>query len=231
MSKGSNSDSHGGHIDDPLNHDQGDDRGRDAMDNHGAGNNDGDNHGGNPGPMQSGPPAVGGETLTGTALADRLEGGDGADSIAGLDGNDRLEGGKGADTIDGGAGNDLIRGGQGADVLTGGAGNDTFRIDGGAKAVTDLDRITDFTHGQDKIVFDDEGAAATAANFTTDTAADFNAALASANAKMAAGADFVAVQVGGDVIVFADELNEHHVESAVILVGRALTDVSFGDIG
>jgi len=238
-------------ADDPANHDANDDRGgsvvmtaaargaddpanHDANDDHGA--NRGPGNAGDPGDDHDhndnnpGPPVMAAETLTGTDGADRLKGGDGDDSISGLGGNDRLEGGKGNDTIDGGAGDDLIRGGKGADVVTGGAGHDTFVIDSGAKAATDLDHILDFTHGEDRLVFDD-APAATAANFVTDTQADFAHALADANAKMAAGADFVAVQVGADVIVFADEVGDHHVESAVLLVGKTLADISSSDIG
>src|SRR6185437_4020861 len=157
-------------------------------------------------------------------------GANGDDNISGLAGNDRLEGGDGNDTIDGGDGNDLIRGGKGADVLTGGAGNDTFVIDSGAKSAAAIDHITDFTTGQDRLVFDD-APAVTTAGFGTDTAADFTTALSDANAKMAAGADFVAVQVGQDVIVFADAVGEHHVESAVLLVGKTLADIASTDIG
>jgi Ca2+-binding RTX toxin-like protein len=192
-------------------------------DNHGLGDGDREDH-------HHGPPAFLNDTLVGTAMADHLKGGPGDDSLSGLDGNDQLRGGPGADTIDGGAGNDTLSGGPGSDVLTGGAGDDVFKIDGPAKTLAGLDRITDFTHAHDKLVFDD-APMATAANFVTDTAADFQTALADANAKMAAGADFVAVQVGADVIVFADEAGEHHVDSGVLLVGRALTDVSFSDIG
>jgi len=252
MSKGSNS-GRGGHddpanhdlnddrlvsssrggLDDPANHDANDDRGgvpgADDPANHDLNDNDALMNN-NQGPGNQDNVAVAGETLTGTNGADRLKGGDGDDSISGLGGNDRLEGDKGNDTIDGGAGNDLIRGGQGADVLTGGTGADTFVIDSGARQLSDIDRITDFTHGVDKLVFDD-APAVTTAGFATDTAADFNTALADANAKMAAGADFVAVQVGADVIVFADEVGEHHVESAVLLVGKTLADIAATDIG
>lgn len=222
MSRGANSSSGHGHgLDDPQNHDQNDP------------DKNGDDHGhadGNPGDNQPGPPVAMAETLTGTDMNDRLRGGDGDDSISGLGGDDRLEGDKGADTIDGGAGDDTIDGGQGADVLTGGDGADVFKVDGSAKALTGLDKITDFTHGQDHLRFDD-APAATAGNFATDTAVDFKTALTDANAKMAAGADFVAVQVGADVVVFADEVGEHHADSAVLLVGKTLADISFSDIG
>jgi Ca2+-binding RTX toxin-like protein len=229
MSKGSSSNSgRGGGLDDPANHDANDDHG--ANRGPGAANNPGDDDD-NKGDNNHGvPPVVAAETLTGTDAVDRLQGGAGDDSISGLGGNDRLEGGKGNDTIDGGAGDDLIRGGKGADLLTGGAGHDTFVIDSGAKTAAGIDHITDFTHGEDRLVFDD-APAVTATNFVTDTQADFASALTDANAKMAAGADFVAVQVGADVIVFADEVGEHHVESAVLLVGKTLADISSSDIG
>jgi len=48
---------------------------------------------------------------------------------------------------------------------------------------------------------------------------------------MATGADVVAVQVGADVLVFADEAGEHHVDQAVLLVGKTLADVSVSDFG
>ncbi len=228
MSKSGSSSNHGGGLDDPMNHDNGDDGANRGPDNNA---DRGPDNGANQGDNNHGvPPVATAETLTGTDAVDRLKGGDGDDSISGLGGDDRLEGGKGNDTIDGGAGDDLIRGGTGADVLTGGAGHDTFVIDSGVKAATDLDRIMDFTHAEDRLVFDD-GPAVTATNFVTDTAADFTTAVADANAKMAAGADFVAVQVGADVIVFADEVGEHHVESGVLLVGKTLADISASDIG
>jgi Ca2+-binding RTX toxin-like protein len=239
MSHDGNDNSRGHVSDDPLNHDKGDNRGPDNPDNDVQGDlmGQGDLNGHGDGDDQDHrPPLVAAETLTGTAGDDVLRGGRGDDSLAGLDGNDLLRGGPGNDTIDGGAGNDTLSGGHGADVLTGGAGADVFRIDGSAKTLAGLDRITDFTHGEDKLVFDD-AAVATAANFATDTAVDFQTAVAGANAKMAAGADFVAVQVGADVIVFADEAGEagepaeHHVESGVLLVGKTLADIGVGDFG
>lgn len=165
------------------------------------------------------PPAGAANDLRGTAADD---------SLTGTDAAERLRGGDGADTLNGGGGADTLDGGHGADQLAGGAGADVFRIDGAAKTLAGLDRIVDFTHGEDKLVFDDS-VAATDANFATSTAADYDAALATANAKLASGADYVAVQVGTDVIVFAAEHGEHHVDSAVVLVGKSLTDISAGD--
>lgn len=65
-----------------------------------------------------------------------------------------LEGTAGADVLVGGAGDDIIRGGRGNDVLTGGAGKDSFVFAPG----DGTDRITDFTPGVDRLVF--EGVAA-----------------------------------------------------------------------
>lgn len=93
-----------------------------------------------------------GEILTGTAAGDRLDGGDGSQTIFGLDGDDLIVGGRdsldsrdinntipiadlddrteshdAADALYGGAGNDTIMGGAGDDTLDGGAGDDVLR--------------------------------------------------------------------------------------------------------
>ena len=81
---------------------------------------------------------------TGNALANKLTGNDGNNVLRGLDGKDG---------INGGAGDDTLYGGAGADKLTGGLGNDKFVFDS-MTVSADADTITDFTTGQDKIVFD-----------------------------------------------------------------------------
>lgn len=189
---------------------------------------------------------AGNDTLNGGSGNDNLDGGSGSDSLSGGAGNDHLSGGMGneADTLNGGAGNDTLAGGGGADVLTGGTGADAFVVEGpgftfvkghaptaNALTLASVDRVLDFTHGEDHISFGFHNTA-TAANFATATAADFNAALAAANAKIATGAsDYVAVKVGADVIVFADAYhNNGGADSAVLLVGKSLSDISFGDI-
>ncbi|WP_170303434.1 malectin domain-containing carbohydrate-binding protein [Reyranella soli] len=57
-----------------------------------------------------------------------------------------------ADTLTGGSGNDVIAGGPGNDVLTGGAGADIFAFTA-APISGNLDRITDFASGTDKLAF------------------------------------------------------------------------------
>ena len=63
-------------------------------------------------------------------------------AVYGETGNDRLIGG---------SHNDFLHGGDGKDTLTGGPGKDQFFFDTALNAATNVDRITDFTHGVDKI--------------------------------------------------------------------------------
>jgi len=79
-----------------------------------------------------------------TAQADRLRGSTLADTINALAGNDH---------ISGRGGNDRLIGGLGKDVLTGGAGKDQFVFDTKLGA-TNIDTISDFAVGIDRIVLD-----------------------------------------------------------------------------
>lgn len=96
------------------------------------------------------------EGLEGGFADDTLTGDEEANTLSGLAGNDRLTGGNGADTLSGGEGDDELRGargddsldgGAGEDILTGGLGEDVFVVD----AEGDLDVITDFTFGVDRL--------------------------------------------------------------------------------
>src|SRR5688572_27515148 len=144
----------------------------------------------------------------------------------GTDEGDVLEGGKRADSLNGGAGDDTLTGGRGVDDLTGGEGADSFVVEAG-KRLGDLDRILDFEEG-DKLVFQD-GPTAGEDNYSEGKADSYDAAVALARERIDGGDEYVAVQVGEDVLVFVGDGDD--VSSAVVLVGRGLSDVSFGDIG
>lgn len=81
----------------------------------------------------------GDDQLTGSHARDTMMSGAGADSLSGGNGNDRLSAGAGADRL---------IGGLGGDVMTGGADADHFVF---ASAAEGGDRLSDFSHGQDKI--------------------------------------------------------------------------------
>jgi Ca2+-binding RTX toxin-like protein len=120
------------------------------------------------GPISPGNPIIiiegddGPDTLTGNPGVDYIFGYGGNDIIDGLASNDYLHGGLGNDSIKGGSGNDLLlgrpgndtlNGERGNDTLTGGTGSDRFLFNT-ALATAGVDRITDFSISNDKIVLD-----------------------------------------------------------------------------
>jgi len=88
--------------------------------------------------------------LTGNALDNILTGNNAANVLNGGAGSDSLIGAGGNDTLIGGAGADVFSGGTGNDVLTGGDGSDIFQFTT-ALGKTNIDVITDFLSGSDKI--------------------------------------------------------------------------------
>jgi subtilisin-like proprotein convertase family protein len=101
----------------------------------------------------------GNDTITGNALANKLYGMRGADTLRGGGGNDITDGGAGNDVllgqdgIDklyGGAGDDRLGGGLGGDWLTGGTGRDIFACGG----IFGADRVLDFQNGLDRFDLD-----------------------------------------------------------------------------
>jgi Ca2+-binding RTX toxin-like protein len=95
---------------------------------------------------------AGQDSLSGSAIADKVQGGDGNDSLSGNAGDDSLAGGNQNDTLLGGLGNDSLTGeagddrldgGEGSDTLAGGAGNDTYVLGVGDTLHEALDEGTD----------------------------------------------------------------------------------------
>jgi Ca2+-binding RTX toxin-like protein len=80
--------------------------------------------------------------IVGTADNNTLIAGAGADSISSLAGNDELNGGAGDDTLVGGLGDDRI---------TGGEGKDRFVFESESKDGGNVDTVTDFVSGIDRI--------------------------------------------------------------------------------
>ncbi|MEP3890877.1 MAG: hypothetical protein ABJN69_10440 [Hellea sp.] len=75
------------------------------------------------------------DTIDGLGGNDVIDGGGGEDVLSGGDGNDRLLGNVGDDTLNGDAGADTLIGGAGADALNGGAGFDTADYRGASLGV------------------------------------------------------------------------------------------------
>jgi Ca2+-binding RTX toxin-like protein len=177
-----------------------------------------------------GPGLVGAGQIVYPDGSEMLVGSPGADVLTGGARGDGLFGGFGADTLIGGAGDDALQGGPGADVLTGGGGRDLFIFDQDSPPVVgQMDTITDWQSTDGLSFF--FGATAPS-SYVESTAADFSSAKTFANAQIAGGTvEYVAMQVGTDVIVFADSHSNHGVAGdAVILAGRTLADIDASNI-
>ncbi|MFG5120284.1 M10 family metallopeptidase C-terminal domain-containing protein [Methylorubrum sp. POS3] len=101
----------------------------------------------------SGRPAIPGaetvEARTDLSSLKKIDAASAAASIIGTAKGDYIKGGSGSNYIHAGAGDDVIVGGGGRDSITGGSGKDTFVY---TSLTNDgIDRIADFTQGQDKI--------------------------------------------------------------------------------
>jgi serralysin len=104
------------------------------------------------------------------------------DTLNGTDGKDKLSGLQGDDTLNGGAGKDILNGGEGVDTLTGGTGKDFFVFSdnpfsggstvtaaNGIQVLNKPDKLTDFSIGEDQLVFGKSQLGVDKLNFTSGT--------------------------------------------------------------
>jgi Ca2+-binding RTX toxin-like protein len=173
------------------------------------------------------------DLLFGDAGVDWMVGGKGDDLLRGGADADRLEGSEGADILEGGDGDDWLDGEVGIDTLSGGAGADTFTVIGFHTSFTqaDLDVVTDWSSA-DKLRFRTNVGSDIGGAYVEITAADLSAALTQANSLIAARtALFVAVQIGPDVMVFANAAQYGgQVTEGFLLKGRTLADISEANV-
>jgi Ca2+-binding RTX toxin-like protein len=92
-----------------------------------------------------------GNVITGTAHADIIDATHGIGGRFAIAEADTINGGASNDVLNGGGGDDRLIGGSGNDTLTGGSGADHFVFNAALNALTNVDQITDFAHGIDKI--------------------------------------------------------------------------------
>jgi Ca2+-binding RTX toxin-like protein len=104
------------------------------------------------------------DSVSGGAGNDIIFGENGKDQLGGNAGDDEVHGGKGKDAVNGGAGEDTLTGNNGKDILNGGEDGDTMSGGRGGDefhwtSLADFgDVVSDFTAGEDKLVFDVEAA-------------------------------------------------------------------------
>jgi Ca2+-binding RTX toxin-like protein len=89
----------------------------------------------------------GNDILDGAGGDDQLNGWDGNDLLRGGDGNDMLNGGNGDDVLEGGDGNDIVNDRAGRNILRGGAGSDTLELNGAGVSTADGGDGDDFLSG------------------------------------------------------------------------------------
>jgi Ca2+-binding RTX toxin-like protein len=176
----------------------------------------------------------------GSPAHDEVHGGAGNDTIASNNGGqDSLDGGDGNDSISaddvaqtslaGGAGDDTLLASGFGDVLSGGDGADKFILlgTGFSSAESNGFQITDWSNA-DKISI----SGIDKSYYQELTAPDYQTALAQYCLPMAPHA-VVAVQVGADVVVFAETGSTHlglGQFQVAVLVGRTLADIDASNL-
>jgi hypothetical protein len=105
--------------------------------------------------------------------------------------------------------------------MTGGGGANTYFFGSGETGVSSAaadDAITDYTAADH---FEFGLAAGSGSNYAEDTQADYATGLARANVLMDGTVIYVAIDIGADVVVFADTNADGTADQAVVLTGVA----------
>jgi Ca2+-binding RTX toxin-like protein len=217
--------------------------GNDIINVHGAGTgSDTINAGAGNNTISIDPAHTGGESILSGAGADTITGGAGNDTINSGEGNDHIT----LQTTAGhvahvtvGAGHDTITGGAGQTVLTKTqAGASLFDVANHQQYLTQgaQDQVIGWNGAGDQLHFGLHTAGGPATPvFINDpalTVTDYATAITEAGNQFA-HYNVVALQVGTDVVVFADVNGSGHLEAgdtAVVLVGRSLADIHASNI-
>jgi len=181
----------------------------------------------------------GANTVDGGVGNDTIGSTTGADLITGGDGNDTVDSGAGTDTVGGNAGADTIHAGAGQDVIFGGTGNDVFTFSSADSTSTigTQDQIRDWD-STDQLQFQNGGTATDTTTYVEIVGpSDYHTGGAGGvdtlvNSAFGAGANYVVMQVGADVVIFVDNgtvggantLDAN--DDVVVLTGRTLADIS-----
>ena len=175
----------------------------------------------------------------GTTGNDSLTANDSGEQLYGLAGNDSLQGGRNPDTLQGGDGADTINGYRDNNFIFGGAGDDVIIVEGTGDTIStgpggdlilarggDTFSVVDWTATQDAIRFFIQYNGYAEAVADTEAAARILAGQLYHN-----GYGLVAIQVGGDVLVFGNTIYPPRFDTVVRLVGRTLDDISGINLG
>ncbi|WP_426216137.1 peroxidase family protein [Methylobacterium sp. NFXW15] len=180
-----------------------------------------------------------GNTINGTAGADRILANGGNDIVNAGAGDDVVDGGAGNDTINGAAGNDTLQGGTGNDIIDAGSGDDTITWNGGAVlgpitlvANDGRDVVRGGTEGAVGDTMVVNGTLGQAETFRIYTTAAWGAVPGNNVATLSPGTEIVVTRtVGAATTVIAElqEIEEIRVGTATVSVPNPPTNAGAGD--
>lgn len=180
-----------------------------------------------------------GNTITGTAGADRILANGGNDTVNAGAGDDFVDGGAGNDTINGAAGNDTLQGGTGNDLIDAGAGDDTITWNGGAvlgpivlAANDGLDVVRGGTEGPVGDTMVVNGTLGQAETFRIYTTAAWGALPGNNVATLSPGTEIVITRTVGlatTIIAQLQEIEEIRVGTATVSAPNPPTNAGAGD--